>query len=62
MKKSLLPNQSAPVMRSNLGINSQNQNGVGPSGLACTICKTACNALSGIKKTACLFACDHTVC
>jgi hypothetical protein len=55
-----IPMQSMPV-GSQLSQNA-NTNGVNASGLACTLCKAACSALSGPAKTACITACNLTVC
>ncbi len=38
------------------------QSQVHPSDLACDICKAGCSLLSGLAKTACLAACELTVC
>lgn len=55
-----LPIQSQPVMRN---VSTAAFSGaMETSGLACTLCKAACNALSGLAATACNLACDHTVC
>lgn len=55
-----IPMQSMPV-GNQLNYNATT-NGVDESGIACTLCKLACNALSGTAKTLCLLACDKTVC
>ena len=55
-----LPRQSRPVTR---GVSTaRNQAGVQPSGIACDLCKLACNALPEPAKTLCMIACDKTVC
>jgi len=55
-----IPMQSMPV-GNQLNYNATT-NGVNESGLPCTLCRLACNQLSGIKKTLCNLACDKTVC
>jgi hypothetical protein len=55
-----LPRQSRPVER-NVSV-ARARAGVQPSGIACDLCKLACNALPEPAKTLCMLACDKTVC
>ncbi len=55
-----IPTQAKPVQR---GVStSAFQSNMTPSGIPCTLCKAACNSLSGMAKTLCILACDNTVC
>ena len=55
-----LPNQAQPVLHA-VSAMSVSQ-GVSASGMACTICKLACDALAPTPKALCLAACASTVC
>jgi hypothetical protein len=54
-----LPNQSQPILRS--GNVAFALHGIEPSS-ACSICRSACNALPWYLKGACKWACNKTVC
>lgn len=57
-----LPKQAQPVARVH-SIGAFAAEGIGPSdSIACTLCKTACDALPGFAKQLCLLACSNTVC
>lgn len=55
----LLPNLSSPVIR-----NSNQRfvlNAINPSGIACRLCHTACNAMAqGLPRDMCNIACDKS--
>jgi len=56
-----LPKQAKPVERSQIEARAEYR-AIKPSDLACDLCLAACNQLSGAAKTACIIACDATVC
>jgi hypothetical protein len=57
-----LPHQSAPVQR-NVSPAAIRNNGLTASqSIPCQLCMMACDHLSGIAKTLCQLACQHTVC
>ena len=56
-----LPIQSVPVIRNLIGTIKIDQ-GVNPSGIACSICKAGCALLNSTAKAVCLAACNATVC
>ena len=54
------PMQSMPI-GNQLNYNTQT-NGVDESGIACTLCKAACEVLPFGARQACQIACNLTVC
>jgi len=56
-----LPLQAPPVSRQ-VSQSKFDANHVTGSGIPCTLCKLACDRLSGIAKQLCLLACNKTVC
>ena len=55
-----LPNQAQPV--SHVVSTTSVDQGIEQSGIACTMCKLACDALAPTPKALCLAACASTVC
>jgi hypothetical protein len=55
-----LPIQAVPVKR--VASASAIDQGIVASGIACTICKTACSALAPVPQSLCIAACNATVC
>jgi len=57
-----LPKQAEPVSHVRSSANAY-VGRVGPSGEPeCTLCKIACDQLSGVARQLCLLACQQTVC
>jgi len=56
-----LPLQAPPVSRQ-ASTHHYTAGHIAGSGIACTICRAACDQLGGIAKQLCLAACDRTVC
>ena len=56
-----IPLQAPPVRR-HAGTAHYDAGRIVSSNIACTICRTACNALGGLARQLCLEACNRTVC
>lgn len=57
-----LPKQSPAVQRRAVPGSRLRQGGVEPSGIACTLCKMACDHLGGMAQQLCMIACNAGPC